>query len=67
MPIIDLLDPSKYVTEPEQKARLDICANCHRKGRRFGKDICTLCGCFLDLKTKLKTEECPLSKWKKSI
>lgn len=65
MAIIDLLNQSLYVSEEIQKKRLEICAQCHRQGSRFRQKICTLCGCFLDLKTKLKTEECPLLKWKK--
>jgi len=63
--IIDLLDPSKHVSDQVKAKRLDICSTCQRRGKKFGKDICTLCTCFLDLKTRLKTEECPLRKWGK--
>ncbi|MHC4237766.1 MAG: DUF6171 family protein [Planctomycetota bacterium] len=24
---------------------------------------CTICGCTLEYKTKMKTEECPIKKW----
>jgi len=65
MPIIDLFDPEKHVSDQVKAQRLETCAGCQRRGQRFGKDICTLCTCFLDLKTRLKTEECPLKKWAK--
>lgn len=57
--ILDLFDKSKYVTAAEQLRRLNICAICPAK--RVG--VCTKCGCVINLKTKLKTEKCPLNKW----
>jgi len=70
MPITNipkLLNPNEHVTEAQQKARLDICATCPRKGRRFGKDVCKVCKCFLDMKTRLKSERCPLAKWERIL
>nr|WP_246846765.1 hypothetical protein [Leptospira barantonii] len=31
----------------------------------FLSERCSLCGCFVRLKTKLKSESCPISKWKR--
>lgn len=58
----DLLDPNtEYVTKEEAEARLEICRACPR----FVKNTqqCKECGCFMNLKTKLKLAECPLHKW----
>lgn len=58
----DLLNPNtEYVTADEAKARLDMCKGCER----FVKNTqqCLECGCFMNLKTKLKLATCPLHKW----
>lgn len=46
--------------EEMSKERLLICKNCvHlRRGPQ-----CYICGCFLDLKTRVPEETCPLNKW----
>ena len=62
-----LLIKTEHVTEAQQRARLEICATCPRKGRRFGKDNCKVCGCFLYPKTLLKAERCPLAKWERIL
>lgn len=42
--------------------RLSICAGCPE--RRSGVlDICRRCGCILVLKTRVKTQHCPMGKW----
>ena len=64
MPIIDLLDPSLYVTDAQQKVRVKICKECPYIRKRVGVDICFFCTCVISLKTKLKTEKCPIEKWK---
>jgi hypothetical protein len=45
--------------------RLQICANCvHLSGQINSNTArCKLCGCFLHLKTKVKTQKCPIGKW----
>lgn len=43
----------------EVDRRLDICFKCE-----FFKDgRCTICGCFMALKAKLATGQCPKGKW----
>lgn len=55
------------ITRKHQDAadvRLAICKKClnseHVKG--FG-DICTLCGCILESKTRVEDEKCEMNKW----
>lgn len=67
MPLLDLFDPRLYVSEKIQKSRLELCMACPYLRNRVGQEVCYLCGCFLHLKTKLKTEECPILKWKKEL
>lgn len=58
----DLLDPNaEYADKVEAQARLDICRKCPF----FVKNTqqCKECGCFMNLKTKLKLAECPQHKW----
>ncbi len=43
------------------QARLKICNRC----RKRTKYTCSLCGCILESKTRLKSAECPLGKWNK--
>ncbi|MDI7165347.1 hypothetical protein Q4565_11745 [Leptospira santarosai] len=31
----------------------------------FLSERCSICGCFVRLKTKLKSEACPIGKWGK--
>ena len=50
------------VPEEVQKERISTCNKCDKltKTRQ-----CSECLCFVDLKTKIKQEECPLKKWTK--
>jgi len=43
--------------------RLDICASCDRLFKPTY--TCKECGCFMKIKTSLKSAECPLGKWGK--
>ena len=69
MAIIDLLDPNKYVSKEELIERLTLCNSCpERLKASEGKPLtifsrCPECGCFLRLKARLETEECPLGDW----
>lgn len=47
------------VPEEVQRERLSICQECESllNGR------CSLCGCFVESKTKIPTSECPIKKW----
>tara|TARA_R100000231_G_scaffold35832_1_gene31782 strand:- start:210 stop:434 length:225 start_codon:yes stop_codon:yes gene_type:complete len=47
------------VAKDVYEQRLQICNTCEdREGRR-----CGVCGCYLSMKAKWKTEECPNKKW----
>lgn len=69
MAIYDLLDPNKYVSKEELKERLRLCNSCperledskNNKLTKFSR--CPECGCFINLKARLTTEECPLGDW----
>lgn len=52
---------AKNSSEEESAKRMSICESCDR----FDKinRTCLSCGCFLDLKVKWQTSECPLRKW----
>ena len=39
--------------------RMLICKKCDW----YDAGTCNKCGCILELKTKMKTEKCPLDKW----
>lgn len=58
--ITDLLRPKRYTDQATQQRRAAICATCPNLSalRR-----CKKCGCFVDLKTRLSTEKCPVGKW----
>ncbi len=44
--------------------RLEICNNCDKKiNIKFVGDVCDVCGCILDNKTRIKDEHCDLGKW----
>lgn len=45
---------------PEQKAaRLEICSICEHRN----ETKCKLCGCYLNLKSTIASEQCPADKW----
>ena len=56
----DLLDKSLRVSEEIATERMNICQDC--KHLTITKQ-CTKCGCFMELKTKLKHAYCPIYKW----
>lgn len=46
------------------KKRLDICNQCDKKiNIKYVGDVCDICGCILDNKTRVKDENCDLCKW----
>lgn len=47
------------VAETEQQNRLNTCLACDK----FDGSRCTLCNCFMGVKTWLGTSQCPLNKW----
>lgn len=51
-----------FRTSDLSQYRLSICNSCpHYKDRR-----CTICGCFMEAKTRLPKASCPIHKWKSS-
>ena len=43
--------------------RLEICHQCSNKINSALGDACSLCGCILDAKTRVKDEKCDIDKW----
>ncbi len=48
------------VNEETRKQRIELCNDCPKL---MITRQCAECLCFVDLKTKLKQEKCPLDKW----
>lgn len=48
------------VSKKEKARRLSICNECPLKNAR---NECSLCGCYLPLKTEWKEQKCPDGKW----
>jgi len=44
----------------EADAKWEICKSCPQLNNR---EMCTLCGCFMKFKSKLKGVKCPINKW----
>lgn len=59
---LDLLNPkSERATDELAHERLEICKACPDVIPVVNQ--CKRCGCFMDLKTKLKISKCPIGKW----
>ncbi len=39
--------------------RLNYCKECEHRDDQ----VCSICGCYVDYKTRWASEECPLKKW----
>ena len=69
MAIYDLVNPNQYVSKEEFRRRLSLCNSCPERLKDCGNNRltkfsrCPECGCFLRLKARLETEECPLGDW----
>lgn len=50
-----------FVSDEEQKRRIEICNGCPNLFKPTRS--CKLCKCFVDLKTKLQSQKCPIQKW----
>jgi hypothetical protein len=50
-----------WVTQQTAQARYDICKACDKFTPETSK--CSECGCYLKIKVKAATVECPLNKW----
>jgi hypothetical protein len=52
----------KFVPTDVQNERKRICATCeYRKEALI--DYCSMCGCAIQAKTKLRLTKCPVGKW----
>ncbi len=64
MGFLDLLFKKNYLTNRDQViTRLKICQNCPYLLKQTNS--CLVCGCFVEYKAKLKTEDCPKHNWPK--
>lgn len=52
-------DGFKMAPKPVRDERLTICKGCEK----YNEGRCLSCGCFLDYKTSIAAEKCPLDKW----
>jgi len=50
-----------YVLTEVAESRMSICQSCEHLIKPV--NTCSKCGCFMNLKTKLKGVECPIKKW----
>jgi hypothetical protein len=57
----DLANKKNYIEESEAKKRFDICLSCDRLIQMTKQ--CRECGCFMNMKAKLKEASCPIGKW----
>lgn len=48
-----------FVNQQVKDRRLEVCKKCPS----FEQGKCLRCGCFVDLKARLRTERCPEGKW----
>lgn len=56
---------SIFVEKSEFDRRVSICDECPYKQTLLAQRQCGICGCFIDIKAKLKDMHCPLGqpKW----
>jgi hypothetical protein len=57
----DIIDKNNYTDEQTAADRYAICEECP-KFIPLSRQ-CKECGCFMNLKTKLKNATCPIGKW----
>lgn len=50
-----------HTNEEEQKRRFEICRTCPEFIRATNQ--CSVCGCLMHIKTKLRDAVCPIGKW----
>lgn len=48
-----------FATKETAKQRFTICGKCEMRDN----NRCTICGCYLPAKVKLKNSECPAGEW----
>ncbi len=59
---LDMLNPkTKRVDYEKKEQRMSICMTCPKLISLTKQ--CSLCGCFMELKTTLEQSKCPIGKW----
>lgn len=53
------------VTADQFRARIEVCGKCHMC--RHGRCLAHSCGCFIESKAQMATEDCPVGYWPKVI
>lgn len=54
----------KHISSTEElNSRTNICVNCPNMIKTLGVERCNECGCLIFLKSRLKSQECPLGNW----
>ena len=49
------------LSSEEREVRKEICARC--PNLNLTMNICKLCGCFMPVKTWVRSSKCPIQKW----
>jgi hypothetical protein len=52
------------ISNEQENERRSACSSCSYKTKSFGVEKCDKCGCYISLKIKFATENCPIGKWK---
>lgn len=52
-----------FVSSEEYERRIGICNSCEHLRVVLGVNQCSLCGCLLMAKARLKAGTCPIKKW----
>jgi len=59
---LDLLNPhTEYADKETATTRMSICQGCPEFIKLTHQ--CKKCGCFMDIKSKIKISKCPIGKW----
>ena len=53
--------PNDNELEPYAFRRIKICRNCEH----YKLYTCLKCGCFMPIKTRIRSVNCPVGKWQK--
>ncbi|MBP5281909.1 MAG: hypothetical protein J6Z22_05355 [Lachnospiraceae bacterium] len=57
--MIEDLNPEERADEALREERLGICKQCER----LMEGMCTACGCYVELRTATRDQECPYERW----
>ncbi len=51
----------KTLDEDEQLCRLKVCGEC---GHLDMNGVCMMCGCYVEIRTLVRDNRCPMGKWR---